>query len=344
MRARLILLPLILLAVLGVAYTALWFYAAGVVRDGIARWIADERAQASFIEYKTLEVGGFPLSLTATATDFSIRRADGLNWRGPELRAWAKPWNPLKIMVDLPGEQEAAILGSGAAPPVSILAKDGGTGRVDLKLNGAVEGAVLHLTRVTAGQPGGVVAASLDQLELRAAFPESAPADHTGTAVTIQADLKRISLPPDTKTPLGRMVDSMSFTTRIKGLIPDRFTQPAIAAWSESGGTVDVDALDLAWGPLVLKGAGTLALDRTLQPMGALSAEVQGLNPTMDSLAGAGVVRPGDAAMAKVALGLLSRRTTPDNQPIVEASLTAQDGWLYFGPVRLLRMPRIIWE
>jgi hypothetical protein len=344
MRARLILLPLILLAVLGVAYTALWFYAAGVVRDGIARWIADERAQASFIEYKTLEVGGFPLSLTATATDFSIRRADGLNWRGPELRAWAKPWNPLKIMVDLPGEQEAAILGSGGAPPVSILAKDGGTGRVDLKLNGAVEGAVLHLNRVTAGQPGGVVAASLDQLELRAAFPESAPADHTGTAVTIQADLKRISLPPDTKTPLGRMVDSMSFTTRIKGLIPDRFTQPAIAAWSESGGTVDVDALDLAWGPLVLKGAGTLALDRTLQPMGALSAEVQGLNPTMDSLAGAGVVRPGDAAMAKVALGLLSRRTTPDNQPIVEASLTAQDGWLYFGPVRLLRMPRIIWE
>jgi len=47
---------------------------------------------------------------------------------------------------------------------------------------------------------------------------------------------------------------------------------------------------------------------------------------------------------AKIALGLLSRRSTPDNQPIVEASLNAQDGWLYFGPVRLLRMPRLNWE
>jgi hypothetical protein len=344
MRARPILFPLILLAVLGAAYTALWFYAAGVVRDSIAQWLANERAQASFIEYKTLDVSGFPLSLTAKTTDFSIRRADGLSWRGPELTAWAKPWNPLKITVDLPGEQEAAILGAGPTPPISILAKGGGKGQVDLKLNGAVEDVVLHLTSVSAGLPGGVNAASVGQLELRAAFPETAPADHAGTAVTIQADLKQVSLPPDTKAPLGRTVDSTSFTARIKGLIPDRFTQTAIAAWSESGGTVDVDALNLAWGPLVLKGAGTLALDRTLQPMGALSAEVQGLNPTMDSLAGAGVVRPGDAAMAKVALGLLSRRTTPDNQPIVEASLTAQDGWLYFGPVRLMRMPRINWE
>ena len=40
MRARLILPPLILLAVLGAAYSALWFYAAGVVRDGIAQWVA----------------------------------------------------------------------------------------------------------------------------------------------------------------------------------------------------------------------------------------------------------------------------------------------------------------
>ena len=60
MRARPILLPLLLLAVLGAGYTAWWFYAAGVVRDSIANWIAAERAQASFIEYKGLEVPAFP--------------------------------------------------------------------------------------------------------------------------------------------------------------------------------------------------------------------------------------------------------------------------------------------
>jgi len=344
MRARPILLPLLLLAALGAGYTAWWFYAASVIRDSIANWIVSERTQASLIEYKGLDVSGFPLSLTAKTTDFSIRRADGLSWRGPELTANARPWNPLTITVDLPGEQEAAIVGQGATSPLSILAKDGGTGLLNLKLSGAVEDATLHLTRVTAGLPGGINAATLGQLELRAVFPENPPTDHTGTAVTIQADLKDLGLPPDKKSPLGRTIDTATFTARIKGLLPARFTQPAIATWSQSGGTVDIDALNLAWGPLKMTGTGTLAFDGALQPMGALSAEVVGINPTMDSLASAGVVRPGDAAMAKVALGLLARRSTPDKQPIVEASVTAQDGWLYFGPVRLMRMPRLNWE
>jgi hypothetical protein len=344
MRARPIPLLLLLLAVLGAGYTAWWFYAADMIRDGIANWIAVERAQGSFIEYKELDVSGFPLSLTAKAADFSIRRADGLNWRGPELTARARPWNPLKITVDLPGEQEAAIVSQGTAPPLSIVAKDGGTGLVNLKLGGGIKDAALHLTHVTAGLPGGLNAATLGQFDLRAAFPETSPADHTGTAVTIQADLKDLGLPPDRKSPLGRTIDTAAFTARIKGLPPTRFTQPAIAAWSQSGGTVEIDALNLAWGPLKMAGTGTLAFDSALQPMGALSAEVTGLNPTMDSLASAGIVRPSDAAMAKVALGLLSRRSTPDKQPIVEASVTAQDGWLYFGPVRLMRMPRLNWD
>jgi hypothetical protein len=344
MRARPILIPLLLLAVLGAGYTAWWFYAAGVIRDGVANWIAAERAQASFIEYKGLDVSGFPLSLTAKATDFSIRRADGLSWRGPELTAHARPWNPLEIDVDLPGEQEAAIVSQGAAPPLSIVARDGGTGLVSLRMGGGVEDVSLHLTDITAGLPGGVNAATLAQLDLRATFPEDSPADHTGTAVTIQADLKEFGLPPDKKSPLGRTIDTAAFTARIKGLLPSRFTQPAIAAWSKSGGTVDIDALNLAWGPLRTTATGTLAFDGTLQPVGALSAEVLGINPTMDSLVSAGVVRPGDAAMAKVALGLLSRRSTPDKQPIVEASVTAQDGWLYFGPVRLMRLPQLNWD
>jgi hypothetical protein len=344
MRARPILLPLLLLAVLGAGYTAWWFYAAGVVRDGIANWIAAERAQASFIEYKGLEVSGFPLSLTAKATDFSIRRADGLSWRGPEVTAHARPWNPLKITVDLPGEQEAALVGHGSAPPLSIVAKDGGTGLVNLRLSGAVEDATLHLTQLTARLPGGLNAATLGRLELRAAFPETSPTDHTGTAVTIQADLKNLGLPPDRKSPLGRTIDTAAFTARIKGPPPARFTQPAISAWSQSGGTVEIDALNLAWGPLGMTGTGTLALDRELQPMGAMRAELTGINPTMDSLASAGIVRPGDAAMAKVALGLLSRRSTPDKQPIVETSVGVQDGWLSLYHFRLMRMPRLNWE
>ena len=60
MRARPIPLLLLLLAVLGASYTAWWFYAAGVIRDSMANWIAAERAQASFIEYKGWTYPDFP--------------------------------------------------------------------------------------------------------------------------------------------------------------------------------------------------------------------------------------------------------------------------------------------
>ncbi len=202
----------------------------------------------------------------------------------------------------------------------------------------------LHLTDVTAGLPGGVNAATLASLISAPPFPETPPADHTGTAVTIQADLKDLGLPPDKKSPLGRTIDTAAFTARIKGLLPSPLHPAGHRRVEQERRHRRYRCAEPRLGTIADDGTGTLAFDGALQPVGALSAEVLGINPTMDSLASAGIVRPGDAAMAKVALGLLSRRSTPDKQPIVEASVTAQDGWLYFGPVRLMRMPRLNWE
>ncbi|UEM18744.1 DUF2125 domain-containing protein [Skermanella mucosa] len=343
MRAKPLIFSVILLGLVAAGYTAWWFYLAGRVRDGIADWVAQQRAEAALIEYRDLEISGFPLSLTASAADVSIRRADGLQWRGPAVIARARPWYPLAIGVELPGSHQAGLVQEGSEPALAIDAPAGAKGTVDLELSGAVRRMTVDLGRSTVTLPDGQQA-SLGRAELAAAFPETPPADHAATALSIDARLTGVRPPPSVKTPLEGDIETAAVSARIKGALPDRLGRPAIAAWSESGGTIDVDSLTLDWGPLRIAGQGTLAFDGDLQPIGAISATVEGVNPTMDSLATAGMVRPGDAAMAKMALTLLSRRSTPDNQPIVEASLTAQDGWLYFGPIRLLRIPRVAWE
>ena len=343
MRAKPFATLIVLFGILAAGYTAWWFYLAGRVRDGIADWIAQQRAEAALIEYRDLEISGFPLSLTASAADISIRRADGLQWRGPAVVASARPWYPLDIGVSLPGSHQAGLVQAGGEPALGIDAPAGAKGSVQLELSGAVRRMTVDLGRATVTLPDGQQA-GLGRAELSAAFPETPPADHAATALAIDARLTGVRPPPAVKAPLEGDIETAAVTARIKGALPDRIGRPAIAAWSESGGTIDIDSLTLDWGPLRVAGQGTLAFDRDLQPIGAISAAVEGVNPTMDSLATAGMVRPGDAAMAKMALTLLARRTTADNQPIVDASLTAQDGWLYFGPIRLLRIPRVAWE
>ncbi|UEM01433.1 DUF2125 domain-containing protein [Skermanella rosea] len=343
MRAKPFVSLIVLFGIAAAGYTAWWFYLAGRVRDGITDWIAQQRAEAALIEYGDLEISGFPLSLTASAADVSIQRADGLRWRGPAVIASARPWYPLDIGVNLPGSHQAGLVQAGGEPALGIDAPAGAKGNVRLDLSGAIRRMTVDLGRSTVTLPDGQQA-SLGRAEVTAALPETPPADHTATALSIDARLSGVRPPPSVKAPLKGDIETVAVTARIKGALPDRLGRPAIAAWSESGGTIDIDSLTLNWGPLRIAGQGTLAFDRDLQPIGAISAAVEGVNPTMDSLATAGIVRPGDAAMAKMALTLLSRRTTADNQPIVEASLTAQDGWLYFGPIRLLRIPRVAWE
>src|SRR5262249_43224440 len=120
-------------------------------------------------------------------------------------------------------------------------------------------------------------------------------------------------------------------------------TVAQLAAWSDAGGTVEVSRLDVAWGPLTLASSGTLALDRDLQPIGALSAKVRGFDRALDAFAAAGQLAPNQASVAKVALGWLAQ-PEKDGEKVVTAPISAQDGWIYFGPLRFARVPRVTWQ
>jgi hypothetical protein len=143
--------------------------------------------------------------------------------------------------------------------------------------------------------------------------------------------------------PLGKEITRAALKASLLGDLP-RAPVPAqsLALWRDDGGTVDLKRLDLAYGPLTVRGEGTAALNRALQPMGAFTARIEGFNETVEALQKRGLLRDSDAASAKFLLGALALRK-PTQPPSIDVAVTIQERRLFVGPVALLTLPEVRW-
>ena len=115
-----------------------------------------------------------------------------------------------------------------------------------------------------------------------------------------------------------------------------------LARWRDAGGIIEIDTIQGTYGALKTHAVGTVALDKDLQPLIAMSAKFQGFFPAIDAFKKAGYIRSGDAAIAKLVLGVLSKRG-PKGGRSISLPLTLQDGQLFAGPVPLMAVPAIDW-
>ena len=93
------------------------------------------------------------------------------------------------------------------------------------------------------------------------------------------------------------------------------------------------------WQALKLRADGTFALDTNLQPEGAMTAVIDGIDRTADALIAAGTIDAKTAFAAKIANRALSFGKRSARLP-----LSIQKQRLYFGPVPILRLKPIRWE
>ncbi|MGH7095807.1 MAG: DUF2125 domain-containing protein, partial [Stellaceae bacterium] len=172
-------------------------------------------------------------------------------------------------------------------------------------------------------------------------LPATPPSRHTERNVALAADLRDVSVPVAVPA-LGRTIADVAFGVTVMGAIPSGPARQAAATWRDSGGTAELDHLDLSWGPLHIAASGTLALDRDLQPVGSFSGAVGGIDALLKALTAAGELRSSDARLAGLALRLMER-PGPGGKPQVASSFSIQNGEIFLGPARLGRMPRIDW-
>ena len=306
------------------AISFLWLILARQVEDGAGAWAETRRAEGFTVSWQRLDVGGFPFYFDLGFVEPRLAK-DGWTAEAPLLSVTLLPWRLDKVDMAAP---RLAVAGPGAAGSIEavtaqLLVEDGRA--KSLSIEGVAAASRLRGEEFGRADRAGLV---IDRFD---------PA-----AVDWQAEslVGKVSLRGTRPAP--RFAPQMLFEEpydldldgAVKGPIAD------LIRWRDGGGTVDLRRVILAWGPLKLDGNATLALDGEMRPVGAGTAKLRGLSPTLDRLATRGQVKAQDAAVAKIVLGLLAQPTA-DGGSEVTAPITAQNGRLFLGPVSILTLPRL---
>ncbi|HYG85710.1 MAG TPA: DUF2125 domain-containing protein [Azospirillum sp.] len=335
---RLTIAAAVLLLALAAAWSVAWWIVAGSVERGLLAWAEAQRAQGATVEIKDLTVGGFPLVVRASTGEARVA-AQGLDWRGTGIVAEAPLWDSSRIDVTLPGVQHLRVTPNGGLP-VELTAGNGGVGHVLVSETGIpLEGRLIFpgatLTPEVPGRPVFTAAG----LEVTLSQPAEPPADHQQTGLGATLTVHEVQLPGASPAALGSVVHRAAVALRVQGRPPQ--IQPAsLAAWSRDGGTVEMDSLALDWGPLKLALNGTLALDKELQPMAAMTAEVRGAAQALAAVQDQ--LRPNEMNVARSIVGMLAR-PDEDGEPVIKAPVTIQYRSLFVGPLKVASVPMIQW-
>ena len=175
------------------------------------------------------------------------------------------------------------------------------------------------------------------------AKPDIAPANAMEIGFLLWVQAMGLTLSPQQELPLGNRLDNLSFDLRVTGTPPDFTNTKQVAAWNEASGVFEFDQLDLRWGPLGLSAKGTIGLNPELQPEGAFSGKVDGLDDAIDLLVTKGAIEQRQESILRSSISVLSRPSgmMGGSAPIIPISI--QGGGLYLGPVKIMALPKMSW-
>jgi hypothetical protein len=335
-------LGVLALVLLGASYTAYWRYVAGELASGIDAWAENERALGHVADFAPGEIEGFPFAFRRdfAALELGQPAVDGeLRVTATRVTATMRPWNLQAIAVS--AEEPVQIELLSVAQGQSVLSLGGGTGEVRLRADGRLERAAIRARGAALTIVGRQYVAKTANLAID--LPALTPRSHQDPLLGFDLAFHGLGLPVGEEALTAGPIALAAVTGAVKG--PVAAGQPprvALAQWAEAGGTVELSHFAFAQAPLDLEGEGTLALDRDLQLLGALTLRAQGLTETIDLLAADGRI-PGNAARTgrMMAEGLAKKDEQGRRVARVAISLQQSHAWL--GPIRLFRLPILTW-
>ena len=323
------------IALAAAAYSGYWFTTADRLRAGVERWAAARQAEGRDLNWTAVASEGFPFCFRLRVTGAALDGVKPLPFAAatPVLLAEAQPWDLRHWALNAPAGAQLSMPVEEATLAAATL-----DGTVVLPATGGM--AVTLRARQVA--TSGNARLRIGDAELQLTLPDRAPADHHDTALDGTLHLANVTLPRSVP-PLGDTIDGLSVAGTLKGALPQGPLRQSLATWREGGGTVELEDGSIHWGALALSASGTLTLDEALQPIGALTATVVDQNAVIDAAVAQGSMRPGDASLAKVVLGLMAK-PGPDGKPRLTVPLSVQNHRLYLGPAQIAILPRFNWE
>lgn len=328
------------IAIAVAGYTAFWFVAAGEIENRIDDWAEEQRAQGVSIDADKTDVSGFPLRFSVKLDNPRVTNdRAGWTWESRDMRAEMRPWNFSEVRV-VPGQINAMRYFDGTAwREVLCQIEDG---QILLTLDGdqRISNVTLDMGGITVNGLWPDGAARIERLRGHG-LANGGAAEHNGEALMAALEAENIYLPDGLNDGLGDNLAFLNFNASLFGPIPD--SEPvSIVHWRDSGGTIELNSFRIRWGPLGIESNGTLALDSDLRPIGSLTADIIGYGDVIDALIMSNMIPLGDAFLAKVAFNMLAEKDENGGPPVLRSvPVTAQDGTVFVGPVKVAQVPAI---
>lgn len=124
---------------------------------------------------------------------------------------------------------------------------------------------------------------------------------------------------------------------------PESSSETALRAWKEKVPDITIEALELRKDDLRLQAQGEIGLDDELQPAGRAEVTVRGYYEFLDYLLKKEIINEKDLFLARAALTSLAAPGSQIMDPTAQASLWLKKRKLSLGPLKILKLPRIVW-
>lgn len=322
---------------LAAAYSGYWYYARGVALQVIHDWTEQRRADGYKISHDPPRIGGFPHLIRAVLENPELSR-DGFTFRGERLRIELQPWNFRRLRFDFLGKQW--ITPSSNADRVTLTTAEAAV-VATLSDTGRLADAKLLIRDMQASDSNDVSPVRAAEIWLEFTAPDTPPKTHTDQSLSLSLSAVDVLLPEQVDGPLGRTLSKFRADLQLRGPMPGGAAADALETWRRSGGTVDVDWLQVVWGDFDLRAKGTIALDEQARPIGAFSTDIRGHNAALDALVAHSILKVGESTMAKIGLALLAKSPPEGGASVLSLPVTAQDGRLFAGPLKILDLDPI---
>jgi hypothetical protein len=345
MRKRWIILAAAVLLAAGAGYTGYWFWLAHQLSRNLAAWTDYWRNQGYRISFDQQAVEGYPFDARLLLRRVSVQPPAV----EPPWRAWTDsldlsiaPWQPLTLH------------SNGTAPRATYNLEWSVAGR---DFSFAVEG-----LDVTVRFPAGDEAPEMTwqghdvglfrdgryaggAVDLAGRVDLLVPASNDKPTADFHVWAYSVNCCYDRPTSEHHDVYGPSLEGQLMGpILPGPITN-SLDAWRRRGGYLKLTRIEANLAPPEIRGAATIALDADLQPIAAGTATLRRYDDFIDGLVAESTVTPALGVAAKVALGATARPAADGSKELeAHVPVTVQDGYLSVGPVRLLALPRIIWQ
>jgi len=330
-------------------YSAFWSVIANRALDALDAWASRERQRGHAVDWKSVEMSGYPFRLIARLDQPGVLAVDGeasrWEWHAETATLSGVPWSWNSIRIDLSGRHSVTVFQPGEATG-QLTVLDAHALRIDAGLDEGIwhriSWSASDLQIVRKNRVISKVSEITGELT-RESIPGADERTRTGGLTFEIRDLDAPILGSALIRAAGSFFRLVSLDAEIYGPSLSNLTEPALTVWRDAGGVVEVRRVRADYGPLALDAEGTLALDGQMQPVDSFTAVLIGFSEAVDGLHGAGIISDGNALTAKLVLGVMAKKDRVTGQTRLPLPINIQDRTVYAGPLALARIPHIQW-